>query len=186
MKINPQRTIACGLLAACGMASVSCTSAEFGNAVTLFGQAVKTVYPNDPEMSRLVDGMLMLSAIICSAWAESEVQERAAYATSVQYVEANQRQLNTRLSQAKKANRELSQVTSQKNGKLSAQQKKKAKEAINKNVKLIDKDLETARQAQKEAKGAELDALRQQIDALSKEKQKLQKNSNSLSALSSI
>lgn len=174
--------IADGLIAACGLTSVSCTSAEFGQTVNIIGQVIKTVCPNDPDVNTLVDGMLMLSAMVCAVWKESEVQERAAYATSAQYVAANQRQLNTRLAQAREANRELSQ----KKGKVSAKDKKKAKDAIKKNVKLIDKDLERARQAQKEAKGEELDALRQQINALSNEKRQLQKNSDSLSALSSI
>lgn len=178
--------IAGGLLAACGLTSVSCTSAEFRQTVNIFGQGIALLFPNDPEMAEMVKLLQMLSAVVCVVWKESEVQERAAYASSAQYVAANQRQLNTRLAQAREANKVLSQVNSQKKGKVSAKDKKKAKDAINKNVKLIDKDLEKARQAQKEAKGEELDALRQQINALSNEKRQLQKNSDSLSALSSI
>lgn len=131
----------------------------------------------------------LVGTLVGYVWSESIVKERSAYATSAAYVQANNQQLSSRLSEARKENRKTSsQVASIKNGSttISKADRDKKSAVMTQNINLMEKDIQTARKAAVEASGSELQQLRSQINALSSEKQKMEQNRNELNALAAI
>ena len=122
-------------------------------------------------------------------WANSIVKEKASYASMEEYINDNQKQLDNRITDVKKANSDLSnQIAQLKKDKTAVSKANIAKQnaKLTENLALIDTDITTAKDAAKEASGAELTELNQKIDTLSKEKASLQANISELDSLSSI
>lgn len=108
-------------------------------------------------------------AVAGFVWGNSVVKQKKAYATTEQYVQANNAQLSNRINQTRQYNQKLSkQVASLKaqNKKLSQQEKKNAQQGI----AYINQDITTARDAMKDATGSERAELSSKINTLNEEK----------------
>ena len=122
-------------------------------------------------------------------WANSIVKEKAAYANMEDYVNDNIKQLDTRTSEAKKTNANLSKkVASLKaeNKKMDQAELTKHKEALAANLTLIDADIKVAKDAANEATGAKRSEILAKVEALNAEKKAYQKNNDELAALASL
>lgn len=113
-------------------------------------------------------------------WGDSIVKQKRAYATTEQYVNANNQQLANRINQTKQYNQQLrNQVNSlnAQNKQLSAAKQAEAKAKIKANARegitAIDQDIANAKAARADATGNELAKLDNNIAALQKEKASL-------------
>jgi len=141
------------------------------------------------QVGAIAGGVLgaSLGAFLGHKWGESVVRKKSEYASQEQYIKANIKQLNTRISDARNANESLvSQINSLRkdNQLLAANEYKKCKEKVNQGKTLIDKDLKTAKSAMKDASGKELADLKAKYAALQQERAAMVSNINTLNKLS--
>lgn len=130
---------------------------------------------------------LLAGAIVGHKWGESIVRKKSEYASQEQYIKANIKQLNTRISDARSTNKSLvSQINSLRkaNQRLAANDFKQYKDGVNQGKALIDKDLKTAKAAMKDASGKELANLKAKYSALQQERAAMVSNINTLNKLS--
>lgn len=105
------------------------------------------------------------AAIINFAWQKTIVKPRQEYATTAQYVSANNAQLTARIGQAREFNKNLQ------NKKLTPAEKN----SVSSGIAVIKQDLTTAESARKEASGDALAELNQKIAELKQEKSIMEK-----------
>jgi len=150
----------------------------------LFGKDKK-----DRATAAIVGGVAgaAIGAFLGHRWGESVVRKKSEYASQEQYIKANIKQLNTRISDAHRTNESLvSQINSLRkaNQRLAANDYKQYREGVNRGQALIDKDLKTAKSAMKDASGKELADLKAKYAALQQERAAMVSNINTLNKLS--
>ena len=162
-------------------------SAGFG---AVIGGVAGNLIGNDSVGTLIGVGAGALAGLIVGyVWSESIVEDRSAYATSAAYVQANNQQLDNRIREARKANKDTANnVSSIKKGnqKISKKDRDKQSAVMTQNINLMEKDIQTAKKAAKEASGSELQQLRSQINTLSAEKKQMEQNRSALSSLAAI
>lgn len=127
--------------------------------------------------------------VIGHVWSESIVKDRNSYANKQDFVRDNRKQLDSRIKEANKSNRQISsQIANCKKQKKAVSKKDKDQQraVMTKNIELMDKDIKTAKMATKDASGAELDELRTKINILSAEKREMEQNRKELASLQTI
>lgn len=157
---------------------------------TILGGVAGNLIGNNTTSTLIGAGTGILAGLIIGyVWSESTVEDRSAYATSAAYVQANNLQLDNRIREARKTNKETaSNVSSIKKDKkkISKKERDKQNAVMTQNINLMEKDIQTAKEAAKEASGAELQQLRSQINTLSAEKKQMEQNRNDLNSLAAI
>ncbi len=196
MKIK--RSVFIMLLVSIGMTSLnSCANMSRGEIMAgsagfgaVIGGVAGNLIGNDSVGTLIGVGAGALAGLIVGyVWSESIVEDRSAYATGAAYVQANNQQLNNRIKEARKANKETSSnVSSIKKGnqKISKKDRDKQSAVMTQNINLMEKDIQTAKKAAKEASGSELQQLRTQINTLSAEKKQMEQNRGELNSLAAI
>lgn len=197
MKYSHHLTTGILLVSVSSMPLSSCANMNRGEIMgssagigAILGGVAGNLIGNDTVGTLIGVGAGALTGLIIGyVWSESIVEDRSAYATSAAYVQANNQQLNNRIREARKANRETSSnVSSIKKGnqKISKKDCDKQKAVMTQNINLMEKDIQTAKKAAKEASGVELQQLRSQINTLSAEKKQMEQNRSELSSLAAI
>lgn len=162
-------------------------SAGFG---AVIGGVAGNLIGNDSVGTLIGVGAGALAGLIVGyVWSESIVEDRSAYATSAAYVQANNQQLDNRIREARKANKDTANNVSsikKNNKKISKKDRDKQSAVMTQNINLMEKDIQTAKKAAKEASGAELQQLRSQINTLSAEKKQMEQNRSELNSLAAI
>lgn len=168
-------------------ANTSCSSTSDGTTTQIQGTALGTLggaavgalagLAIGGNTKSVVTGLAVgaaAGALSGFVWGNSVVKQKEAYASTEQYIQANNTQLDNRINQTRQYNQNLSkQVAS-----LKAQNKKlsqREKANVQKGISLINQDLATARIAKQDASGSELAELNRKIDALNNEKDVLAK-----------
>lgn len=197
MKYAHQFTAGILLVSISAMPLSSCANMSRGEIMsyttgvtTVLGGVAGNLIGNNTTGTLIGMGAGALAGLIVGyVWSESIVEDRSAYATSAAYVQANNQQLDNRIREARKANKDTANnVSSIKKGnqKISKKDRDKQKEVMTQNINLMEKDIQTAKKAAREASGSELQQLRSQINTLSDEKKKMEQNRSELNSLAAI
>lgn len=196
MKIK--RSVFIMLLVSIGATSLnSCANMSRGEMMAggagfgaVLGGVAGNIIGNDTVGTLIGVGAGALAGLIVGyVWSESIVEDRSAYATSAAYVQANNQQLDNRIREARKANKDTANNVSsikKNNKKISKKDRDKQSAVMTQNINLMEKDIQTAKKAAKEASGSELQQLRSQINTLSAEKKQMEQNRSALSSLAAI
>lgn len=181
-------------MASCSNMSDSATIATttIGTSVLSGGAAyglTKAFGGSNKTAAWVAAGTAAVSAYLGYRWGKSIVKQRSDYQSAQEYIRDNQKQMDTRISQAKKRNTAVSQkVASVKQSKqsISKEEKQKTNAELASSLSLIDQDLNNAKAARAEAGGADKAKLDAQIQTLSAEKKQLEQNKKDFASLYSI
>lgn len=130
---------------------------------------------------------LIAGAYLGDQWGQSIVKKKNEYASTEAYLNANIQQLDSRISEAQRANKKLtSQLNNLKknNKKLSCNDYNNLRKQTKANIALINQDLDNARTAIRDAQGNDLKELKDKAGRLRKERDSMLASINELNRYS--
>lgn len=119
-------------------------------------------------------------------WGDSVAKKKAEFATTEEYIRANTRVLDERISELRDLNSSLSsQIATlrRENRRLSASEVQKCVREVDENISRVDADLPELRRTARAAKGAERASINQRIVALESERAQLRRNRKAINDL---
>lgn len=124
----------------------------------------------------------LVGGVLGNEWGKSIVKKKAAYASDEAYIQANIKQLDSRLAEARKMESNLNKklASAQKQTTMTADQLKAYKEGAKQRLALIDQDLSVAKSAKKYASGSQVAELENKISELTKVRDRLQASNRRL------
>ncbi len=148
---------------------------------------VKLVGGSDRDAALVAATFGVIGASLGKEWGKSIVKRKAEYRSTEEYLDANIKQLDTRIGHVQGANKDLVKRINELKKNNQKGDKKQYEEINNNwkaNKKLVDLDIKNARTAMKDAKGEDLTKLRSKLDTLQKERNAMSANIEALSRLS--
>lgn len=156
------------------MGTNSCSNVDSGTIATITTTVVgigvgAAVGGKNREAAMVIGGLTgaLVGCLAAKVWESSRVKPRTEYDDANQYIKANNKQLDSRLKTAKKANRDLANRDT---SNITAAELATIKKANKANTKLINEDIATAKLAMKEANPEQKQELKTKVSALEKER----------------
>ena len=128
----------------------------------------------------------LIGGIVGYLWGDSVAKKKEEFATTEEYIRANTRVLDERISELRDLNSSLSsQIATlrRENRRLSASEVQKCVREVDENISRVDADLPELRRTARAAKGAERASINQRIVALESERAQLRRNRKAINDL---
>lgn len=128
----------------------------------------------------------LIGGIVGYFWGDSVAKRKEAFRSTEDYIRANSRVLDNRISELRKMNSSLSDEIAElrrENRRLSATEVKNLTQRADENISLVNSELSIYRQTARTAKGAERASINQRINTLERECAQLRRNRKAINDL---